>query len=85
MNGKPEPRPAERPRVQRSDTERIDAIERGDVEIECMGTTTRYFNAWTRTSELFTTADGKRDVRKIIDDALDQPPIPHSQSSGVLG
>ena len=51
------------------DKARIDAMERGDVEVQPMGTTACYFNVVTPDGRLYTTAGGKLTLRAAIDQA----------------
>jgi len=53
----------------RKDKARIDAMERGDVEVQPMGTTACYFNVVTPDGRLYTTAGGKLTLRAAIDQA----------------
>jgi len=48
----------------------VGALERGEIEVECMGTTTRYFNLWRDGQLLATTAAGNhKTLREAIDAA----------------
>jgi hypothetical protein len=51
-----------------ADRERIDDLISGVYEIECMGTSVRYFNAWAPGSDMFATTND-RGLRDIMDDA----------------
>lgn len=53
-----------------SDYELINAIERGDIEMQPMGTTTRYFNAWAPRGAIHSTAGGHHTLREILSLAL---------------
>ena len=55
------------------DTKRLDAIERGDIDVECMGTTVRYFNVVSKRGRMVTASPidaTPRTLRAAIDAAL---------------
>jgi hypothetical protein len=60
-----------------TDTQRLDALERGDIEIECMGTTVRYFNVLSRTGRMVTASPVDANpltLREAITAALTEAP-----------
>lgn len=54
----------------RTDKEILDAIQNGVVEVECMGTTVKYFNVWPVSwvdIEMASSMDLREAVSKVLD------------------
>lgn len=62
------------------DTERLNALEAREYQIECMGTSVPYFNVWAKNGDLFTTADTRQKLtlRQAIDKACAKSEAPRT-------